>query len=435
MSTKITRSVAWWRITFCLLLILAGLSLAFAQATPLPALKGARVAVIGDSITEQKLYSRFIELYLVACMPQLEATVMQFGWSGERATGFANRMKNDLALFKPTVATTCYGMNDGGYRAYTPDIGKGYETPMRDIVTRLKAGGTTVVVGSPGAVDTKFFRNDPAMAAVYNDNLAHLRDIAKQVADEAGMPFANVHDALIDAMAKAKAALGDTFPVCGGDGVHPGADGQLVMAYAFLKGMGLDGDLGSITIDMKGAAAATGGHKVLTAKDGVVEIESSRYPFCFSGNEKDPNGTRSILPFTPFNQELNRLTLVVKNLGADQAKVTWGAASKVFTRADLEKGINLAAEFTDTPFASAFQKLEAAVIAKQQFETYLIKHQITTYPYLMILTGNDPEVAAATDTLRKKLWGVEEKHQANVRAALIPVKHTLAISTEVTPAQ
>ncbi|PIY51148.1 MAG: hypothetical protein COZ06_05710 [Armatimonadetes bacterium CG_4_10_14_3_um_filter_66_18] len=169
------------------------------------------------------------------------------------------------------------GMNDGSYRAYDEGIGKAYEDPMRDIATRLKAVGATVVVGLPGAVDTKYFRNDPNQATVYNDNLAHLRDLAKQVAADNGMPFANVHDVMVEAMTKGKAALGDDYDVCGRDGVHPRPNGHIVMAYAFLEAMGFDGDLGTITVDLKGDSAATAGHKVLSAKDGTVELESSRY--------------------------------------------------------------------------------------------------------------------------------------------------------------
>ena len=94
---------------------------------PKPILKkGARVAIIGDSITEQKLYSRYMELYLLACMSHLDLNTIQFGWSGERAGGFANRMNNDLIPFKPDIATTCYGMNDGSYQKYNPGIGAAF---------------------------------------------------------------------------------------------------------------------------------------------------------------------------------------------------------------------------------------------------------------------------------------------------------------------
>src|SRR6266542_708103 len=91
----------------------------------------------------------------------------------------------------------------------------------------------------------------------------------------------------------------------GTDGVHPGPNGHLLMAYAFLKAMGVDGQIGSITVDLRGKAASSEGHKIVGEETGKVEIESSRYPFCFSGDEKSPKGTRSILPYVPFNADLN----------------------------------------------------------------------------------------------------------------------------------
>src|SRR2546425_13103105 len=75
---------------------------------------GDYLAVIGDSITEQRLYSVFIEDYLLMCQPAAGLQITQFGWGGETAGGFSGRMANDLVPFHPTVATTCYGMNDGG---------------------------------------------------------------------------------------------------------------------------------------------------------------------------------------------------------------------------------------------------------------------------------------------------------------------------------
>src|SRR6266576_1343586 len=93
---------------------------------PLPAPKttglilkeGDRLAICGDSITEQKMYSRIMEDYLTMCAPELKITVRQFGWSGEKAPGFLARMTNDCLRFKPTIATTCYGMNDHLYKPY-----------------------------------------------------------------------------------------------------------------------------------------------------------------------------------------------------------------------------------------------------------------------------------------------------------------------------
>src|SRR5438552_7129018 len=88
--------------------------------------KGDGLAICGDSITEQKMYSRIMEDYLTVCVPELGVTVRQYGWGGERAQGFLARMTNDCLRFKPTIATTCYGMNDHEYRAYEERIGQTY---------------------------------------------------------------------------------------------------------------------------------------------------------------------------------------------------------------------------------------------------------------------------------------------------------------------
>lgn len=391
--------------------------------------EGMRVAIVGDSITEQKQYSVFMEMYLTMCMPQLKLRTCQFGWGGERAAGFVGRMENDIAGFKPDVVTTCYGMNDGGYRAFDAGIGKGYEVPMRDIVARLTKAGVAVVVGGPGAVDSKYFvrPGNPDAAKVYNENLNELTTIAKNIAAENGLPFADVHAAMMTSMAAAKKALGDDYSVGGGDGVHPPPAGHLIMAYAFLKAMGLDGNLGTITVDLKGPATADNGHQVLSSQNGKVELESSRYPFCFYGDDKTPNGTRSMLPFVPFNQDLNRLTLIVKNLAAPKAKVTWGTASQEFTREELEKGINLAAAFIDNPFSLPFRKVAEAIAAKQTYETFLIKGVITSQPTVMKNLDGDAEVLKAMDTIRTRLWARQEALTAKAGALFVPVKHTLTV--------
>src|SRR6185295_2891091 len=121
--------------------------------------------------------------------------------------------------------------------------------------------------------------------------------------------------------------------------------------------LGCDGNIGTITVRFEdaGAAEATEGHKIVSAKDGVVEVESSRYPFCFAGDPKSTSATRGIIEFIPFNEELNRFRLVVKGAAAGKYKVTWGSESKEFSADELAKGINLAAEFLDNPFSGPFK--------------------------------------------------------------------------------
>ena len=132
----------------------------FAPFKPLPApetgelllKEGDRVAICGDSITEQKMYSRIMETYLTVCVPQLKITVRQYGWSGETAPGLLNRMENDVLRFHPTLATTCYGMNDHRYQPYNPEYGRQYEETSLAIIRKFKENGARVIQGSPGTV-------------------------------------------------------------------------------------------------------------------------------------------------------------------------------------------------------------------------------------------------------------------------------------------
>ena len=121
---------------------------------PLLLQTGDRLAIVGDSITEQKMYSRIMETYLTVCVPQLKITVRQVGWSGETAEGFRKRMESDCLRFKPTVATFAYGMNDSKYRPYDDLNGQWYASNYTAIVRAFKAAGARVVLGSPGSLGT-----------------------------------------------------------------------------------------------------------------------------------------------------------------------------------------------------------------------------------------------------------------------------------------
>jgi lysophospholipase L1-like esterase len=388
----------------------------------------ARLAIIGDSITEQRLYSQFVEAYLVACAGRPDLNVFQFGWSGETAGEFLSRLTNDLILFQPTVATTCYGMNDGEYGPYTDAIGLAYETNMRGVVTGLQnLGVQTIVIGTPGAVDSTYFRYGTT-PDIYNQNLGELAAIDQRLAAELGQPFAELHALMSNTMVRAKATLGEGYDVCGTDGVHPGPNGHLIMAYAFLQALGCNGRIGDLTLDMAGPPTVSAGHRVLSSSPGRAEIESTRYPFCFEGDTNSSAGTRSITPFLPFNPALNRLLLRVSNLGTERANVTWGGQTKEFSRAQLGTGVNLAAEFWPTPFAAQFRRVLDAVTAKQYFETILVKRFITALRGCPNGAAGASPPASASSVVAQRMMAQQAELEAAAHRAVVPVKHTLRVT-------
>jgi hypothetical protein len=403
----------------------------FEKFQPLPApppmkhflKKGDRLAICGDSITEQKMYSRIMETYLTVCAPQLNMTVRQYGWGGERAPGFLARMTNDCLRFKPTVATTCYGMNDHEYRPYQDRIGKTYREKSTAIVEAFKAHRVRVILGSPGCVGKRptWVGDTNATVQDLNLNLCRLRNIDIEIAAREKVGFADVFWSMLTAGHAAEIKYDNAYAIAGKDGVHPGWAGHLVMAYAFLHAMGLNGDIGTFTVDLRSKKAAVSkGHELLGFKDGELQVRSHRYPFCIGNGDpaKDDN-IHSGTVLVPFNQELNRLMLVVKHPSAKSYEVTWGDQSKVFSADELSRGVNLAAEFPQNPFSDAFRKVDEAVAAKQNYETKQIKQIFRSAE-----AKHDMEATAAKSEAERKPLATA------IKTAFVPVAHTIRIVAE-----
>jgi hypothetical protein len=383
---------------------------------------GDQLAIVGDSITEQKMYSRIIETYLTVCVLQLKITARQFGWGGETAEGFLHRMTNDCIRFQPTVATLCYGMNDHRWRAYTDDIGNSYSNNYSDVAMSLKNIGARVVVGSPGCVGkTPPWAQDTNLPMEeLNLNLCHLRNIDIGIAENEQIRFADVFWTMYVASFDARQKYGNDFQLSGHDGVHPGWAGHLVMAYAFLKAMGLDGDIGTFTMDLgTHQAFVSDGHILDSFTNNTLTITSSCYPFCAIGDLNSDNSIRSGMTLVPFNANLNRLTLVVKNCMAEHYTVTWGDQTRRYTNKQLAGGVNLADDFAVNPFSVAFAKVDDAVTTKQNYETRQIKD---------LLHGPegqaDPDVTAAVTEKARRILADSITH------AFAPVTHTIRVEPE-----
>lgn len=395
---------------------------------------GDRLAICGDSITEQKMYSRIMEDYLTMCVPELGVTIRQFGWSGERADGFLGRMTNDCLRFNPTIATTCYGMNDHEYRPYEDRIGNTYREKSEGIISAFKAHGVRVIQGSPGCVGKMpgWVKNATGTEDDLNLSLGKLRDMGIEMAEAQDVRFADVFWPMVGAGFAGQALYGKDFAIAGKDGVHPGWAGHAIMAYAFLKAMGVTGEIGVFTVDMnKQRLTTTQGHEVVASNQGAFQIRSSRYPFCVcapSGQaaenypdcDQDISSDKTIAAATkliPFHQELNRLILRVPKARPGQSyDVTWGETTKVFNGGRLRTGINLAEEFPVNPFSAAFAKVDAAVAAKQAFETKQVKQ---------VFHGAEGKVDMAAAVRQ-----TEAQREPLVRAIaenFAPVTHTLRI--------
>jgi hypothetical protein len=108
--------------------------------------------------------------------------------------------------------------------------------------------------------------------------------------------------------------------------------------------------------------------------------------------------------------------LVVKGGSATNYAVTWGSDTRVYTAAQLAAGVNLADDFEANPFSAAFARVDAAVYAKQNYETIQIKSLF----YTPAAKADPDGIAALSDHVRAPLVDAIAK-------SFVPVTHTIRI--------
>lgn len=193
-----------------------------------------RVVFLGDSITAQRLYTKYIEDYFTATHPDMKVTFVNAGVGGDRSSAALNRVQKDVIEQKPTVVTICFGMNDAAYRR-TVDM-KGLDV-FKDGLSKLIATirsqtNARVVLLTTTCVDDK----GHDWLKGYNITLTRFVAETKKVAAKEGVPVIDLYRPMRAALANGRRT--DSAFVLIPDGVHPNEAGHHVMARTILQAWG-----------------------------------------------------------------------------------------------------------------------------------------------------------------------------------------------------
>jgi len=328
-------------------LLLALCLSAFAQSFYLK--DGDRVVFYGDSITDQRLYTTFVETFVLTRFPQMKVAFTHSGWGGDRVTGGGGgpvdlRLQRDVFPYKPTVVTVMLGMNDGSYRAFDQKIFDTYAEGLRHIVESLQknAPGVRITLIQPSPYDD--VTRPPTFEGGYNAVLVRYGDFNKQLAASARLTAADLNTPIVAALEKANQLNSETAREIVRDRVHPGAGGHLLMAEALLKAWNAPPTVSAVEID------AASGRVVSTENTEVASLASAPV---LSWTQTDralpmPLDTQDAalalaLRASDFLDALDRETLRVTGLSAARYELAIdGDSAGTFAKEDLAAGINLA---------------------------------------------------------------------------------------------
>jgi hypothetical protein len=150
-----------------------------------------------------------------------------------------------------------------------------------------------------------------------------------------------------------------TFTICGGDRIHPGQDGHMVMAYIFLKAQGFaNKEVADVVLDAqqrKIQRATNSSITNLSVTNGTVQFDylAKALPYPLDTVPRGWGATTrqsEVVNLVPFTKEFNKEMFTVKGLEAGKKylllidKDTVGS----FTGAQWAAGINLT-EISRTP--------------------------------------------------------------------------------------
>ncbi len=406
-------------------------------STPAPfALRdGDRVVFFGDSITEQRLYTRFVEQYVLTRFPDRKVTFINAGVGGDKVSGgwtgpIDLRLRRDLFAYDPTVITIMLGMNDGYYRAPDQEVLATFEEGYRQMLQKIaaKAPQARLTLIKPSAFDD--VTRPPQFQVGYNAVLVQMGALIDKMAAERRALVADMNTPVVATLTTAKQldpALAVTLMV---DRIHPGAGVHWVMAAALLKGWNAPAVVSAASIDAARLSATETMNTELTqirkSKTGVItwtQIDRA-LPLPFPAKASDPV-VHLALAASRLVDELDQETLRLGNLrpGNYELRID-DRLIGTFTDAQLSAGLNLALMETpmlaqsrlvaldndckngleatrfqlvrsplDFPTEEAAAKLDRAVLdadAQQRADAQPLPHRFSVAP-----VGNAPRTASA----------------------------------------
>lgn len=331
---------------------------------------GQRVVFLGDSNTYAGKYIAYLDAYLCTRFPEKRFELINLGLPSETVSGLSepdhpyprpnihDRLERALALAKPDVVVICYGMNDGIYYPFSEERFKKYQQGIAKLIEKVEKAGAKAMLMSPSPFDATalkgkvlakgadkfswlrpYERYDEEVLTKYSEWLLTLRQKKYTVID--------AHAALLKHLETMRKE--DPAYRVSGDGIHPNANGHLVVALEILKEWQAPSAVKDISINVP--------QELLRAPDAPptqpgVSITFVRRNFVgFKSTlprpmPADPAWTPRVKEIEKFDERVNRYALKVEGLrGFLAIRVSdLKDARRVPIRGDeISKGIDLAA--------------------------------------------------------------------------------------------
>jgi lysophospholipase L1-like esterase len=323
---------------------------------------GQKVVFLGDSNTFAGQFIAYLDAYLCTRFPAQRFELINLGLPSETVSGLSepdhpyprpnvhDRVDRALELTRPDVVVIGYGMNDGIYYPFSQERFEKYQQGIAKLVDKVEKAGAKAMLMSPAPFDPQplkskvlpkdaekfswlhpYERYDEEVLTRYSDWLLTWRQKKYTVID--------AHAVLL----KHIAAMRKDAPAyrISGDGVHPSADGHLVIALEILKNWNAPTAVMDIAIDVTATPPTQSAVKILSIEDNAL-LFSCRLPQPMPADLTWTPRARAVAKF----DDMNRYALKIAGMKGSMTlamKPANGKEIRAAVDADkLAKGVDFA---------------------------------------------------------------------------------------------
>jgi lysophospholipase L1-like esterase len=384
--------------------------------------EGDRVVFYGDSITAQRLYTRFMEDFILTRYPQMHVTFWNAGIPGDTVYGgytgdMPARLKRDVLPHQPTVITIMLGMNDGYYMPFNQKYLDVYKEGYRKLLDALQTGAPTarVTLISPTPYDEVTHSTE---FASYNQVISRHSAFVKELAASSHFGFSDFNQVETILLGDGKQKNTSLAALLIPDRIHPAEASHWVLAATLAHSWGLSPVVSSVQLDApleKAGAVENTQISDLAFNDGALHWTQTdnALPLPLQLDDGMIQFVLSISALEAMDQQLLRvkgLSAARYTLEIDEKKIA------SFTRQQLAAGVNLA--LYTTPMENQAKGVDGIEIKRTRLDEVRF-----------LLAIEDPKTGNDAETLR----ALEAKDAAlaeEQRTLAQPKPHRFKLSPE-----
>ncbi|HEY1055142.1 MAG TPA: SGNH/GDSL hydrolase family protein [Emticicia sp.] len=322
---------------------------------------GDKITFIGNSITHGTIstgrFHNYILLYYATRFPNERIAVYNAGIWGDNVNGMGRRMEDDYGVRNAQYSLVMAGMNDVNRSLYDParqeEVGietqkqralSDYKAYYKVLIQKLLAANTKVILQKPSIYDQTATIATPNMIGV-NDALQACNVIIDELAAEFNLETVD-YWTILNSLNQQVQLADPSTTLISNDRIHPAADGNLIMAYQFLKTTNApkyvsNTEIESGVISKNEFCEITDLATTSTTVSFKYKAESLPFPVT--------NDVDRALSLIPFQSDLNMERLKVTGLAPGKYGLEIdGKFISSFTNSELTTGVNLAL-FENTP--------------------------------------------------------------------------------------